>query len=108
MAWKLSGGLGNQSWPGEEEALAGEDGGPDTLYGVLSTQFQYEGRGVPLHQRAVLETPAIKLHSDTLYPEIASDSTGPTRLPHTHQPLPPMSDATHNSRLLSVLLTNWL
>ena len=54
------------------------------FFGVLSTQFQYEGREVPLHQQAVLETPAIKLHSDTLYPEIASDSTGPTRLTHAH------------------------
>jgi len=28
------------------------------FFGVLSTQFQYEGREVPLHQQAVLETPA--------------------------------------------------
>ena len=51
------------------------------------------------------EYPTIQLKSDSIYLETATDATGsglsPTRLP-------PSSDANHKSRLLPMLLTDWL
>ena len=95
----------------------------------------YGGRNLPPHYQTMLRTPAwcppIQPSSDTIYLEIASDSTGevlsPTRLHSTSDTnckpkllpvlwltgcksevltISPTQDAKHKSRLLTLLLNN--
>lgn len=78
---------------------------------MFYTQFQCgSGMGSPPHQSAIRghqNGVRIQLNSDTIYPELASDSTGneqsPTRLPPLQTPV-----TSGKPRSYPVLLTNLL
>lgn len=74
---------------------------------VLRLNFQSMDGGIPLTAHVILQTPAgcltIQPNSDTVYQEVASDSTGWRLSPTSLLPVPPLSDARCKLSLSLVL-----